>query len=43
MIDFERSRAFADWLDSLRDIIGKARIIARLELPNTVISVIANP
>ncbi|RON32626.1 MULTISPECIES: type II toxin-antitoxin system RelE/ParE family toxin [Pseudomonas] len=30
MIDFERSRAFADWLDSLRDIIGKARIIARL-------------
>jgi putative addiction module killer protein len=30
MIDFERSRTFADWLDSLRDIIGKARIIARL-------------
>ncbi|MGX1183574.1 putative addiction module killer protein [Pseudomonas sp. F-14 TE3623] len=30
MIDFERSRAFADWLNSLRDIIGKARIIARL-------------
>jgi putative addiction module killer protein len=30
MIDFERSRAFADWLDSLKDIIGKARIIARL-------------
>lgn len=30
MIDFERSRAFADWLDSLKDFIGKARIIARL-------------
>ncbi|MHC8398739.1 type II toxin-antitoxin system RelE/ParE family toxin [Pseudomonas sp. MDT1-17] len=30
MIDFERSRAFADWLDLLRDTIGKARIIARL-------------
>ncbi|WP_415758104.1 type II toxin-antitoxin system RelE/ParE family toxin [Pseudomonas sp. LT1P18] len=30
MIDFERSRAFADWLDSLRDVIGKVRIIARL-------------
>jgi putative addiction module killer protein len=30
MIDFERSRAFADWLNSLRDIIGKTRIIARL-------------
>lgn len=30
MIDFERSRAFADWLDSLKDIIGKARIISRL-------------
>ena len=30
MIDFERSRAFAEWLDSLKDIIGKARIIARL-------------
>jgi len=30
MIDFERSRAFADWLDSLKDTIGKARIIARL-------------
>jgi putative addiction module killer protein len=30
MIDFERSQAFGDWLDSLRDVIGKARIIARL-------------
>ncbi|MHC8322576.1 type II toxin-antitoxin system RelE/ParE family toxin [Pseudomonas sp. GB2N2] len=30
MIDFERSSAFADWLDSLRDTIGKVRIIARL-------------
>ncbi|MHC8370053.1 type II toxin-antitoxin system RelE/ParE family toxin [Pseudomonas sp. MDT1-85] len=30
MIDFERSRAFADWLDSLKDTIGKARIIARI-------------
>ncbi|WP_426206082.1 type II toxin-antitoxin system RelE/ParE family toxin [Pseudomonas sp. TWP3-1] len=30
MIDFERSRAFADWLDGLKDTIGKARIIARL-------------
>lgn len=30
MIDFERSRAFAYWLDSLKDTIGKARIIARL-------------
>ncbi|AWM90052.1 addiction module protein [Pseudomonas sp. 31-12] len=30
MIDFERSRAFGDWLDSLRDVIGKARIIAKL-------------
>ncbi|VVM43999.1 type II toxin-antitoxin system RelE/ParE family toxin [Pseudomonas fluorescens] len=30
MFHFERSRAFADWLDSLRDTIGKARIIARL-------------
>jgi putative addiction module killer protein len=30
MIDFERSQVFADWLDSLRDTIGKARIIARL-------------
>lgn len=30
MIDFERSRAFGDWLDSLRDVIGKVRIIARL-------------
>lgn len=30
MIDFERSRTFADWLDCLKDTIGKARIIARL-------------
>ena len=30
MLYFERSQAFADWLDSLRDTIGKARIIARL-------------
>ncbi|MFJ2485800.1 type II toxin-antitoxin system RelE/ParE family toxin [Pseudomonas sp. NPDC087639] len=30
MIDFERSRTFAEWLDILRDTIGKARIIARL-------------
>ncbi|HCS41484.1 MAG TPA: addiction module protein [Pseudomonas sp.] len=30
MINFERSRAFGEWLDSLRDTIGKARIIARL-------------
>lgn len=30
MIDFERSSAFADWLDSLRDTTGKARIIARI-------------
>jgi putative addiction module killer protein len=30
MIDFERSRVFADWLDSLRDTLGKVRIIARL-------------
>ncbi|VVP37600.1 hypothetical protein PS850_04729 [Pseudomonas fluorescens] len=30
MFNFERSQAFADWLDSLRDTIGKARIIARL-------------
>ncbi|WP_223462755.1 MULTISPECIES: type II toxin-antitoxin system RelE/ParE family toxin [unclassified Pseudomonas] len=30
MIEFERSQVFADWLNSLRDTIGKARIIARL-------------
>jgi putative addiction module killer protein len=30
MIDFERSRPFADWLHSLKDTIGKARIVARL-------------
>jgi putative addiction module killer protein len=30
MFNFQRSQAFADWLDSLRDTIGKARIIARL-------------
>ncbi|MNN78071.1 hypothetical protein D3C81_1945870 [compost metagenome] len=29
-IDFKRSQIFADWLDSLRDTLGKARIIARL-------------
>ena len=30
MIDFQRSQVFADWLNSLKDTIGKARIIARL-------------
>ncbi|EJN28698.1 putative addiction module killer protein [Pseudomonas sp. GM78] len=30
MIELERSRVIADWLNSLRDTIGKARIIARL-------------
>ncbi|WP_213941014.1 type II toxin-antitoxin system RelE/ParE family toxin [Pseudomonas sp. dw_612] len=30
MIHFEKSRVFADWLDSLKDTIGKALIIARL-------------
>ncbi len=30
MIEFERSPAFADWLDSMKDTNGKARIIARL-------------
>jgi putative addiction module killer protein len=30
MIDFKRSRVFADWLNALRDTIGKARVIARL-------------
>ncbi|WP_439877180.1 type II toxin-antitoxin system RelE/ParE family toxin [Pseudomonas prosekii] len=30
MIDFKRSRAFADWLDSLKDTIGKAKVVARL-------------
>ncbi|MDB5994743.1 MAG: addiction module protein [Pseudomonas sp.] len=30
MIDFVRSKAFGEWLNSLRDTIGKARIIARL-------------
>lgn len=30
MIDFKRSRVFAYWLDSLRDTIGKTRILARL-------------
>ena len=30
MFNFQRSQAFANWLDSLRDTIGKARIIARL-------------
>ena len=30
MIDFEHSRVFADWLNSLADTIGKARIVARI-------------
>ena len=30
MFNFERSEAFAVWLDSLKDTVGKARIIARL-------------
>ncbi|MGF0242122.1 type II toxin-antitoxin system RelE/ParE family toxin [Rhodococcus sp. IEGM1300] len=30
MFNFERSRAFADWLNSLKDTVGKARIVARL-------------
>jgi putative addiction module killer protein len=30
MIEFERSPAFADWLDSMKDTNGKARIIARI-------------
>lgn len=30
MIDFKRSRVFADWLDSMKDRTGKVRILARL-------------
>ncbi|WP_347903767.1 type II toxin-antitoxin system RelE/ParE family toxin [Pseudomonas purpurea] len=30
MIDFVQSRLFSDWLHSLKDTIGKARLIARL-------------
>lgn len=30
MFNFERSEAFAVWLDSLKDTVGKARIIAGL-------------
>ncbi|ANH96390.1 addiction module protein [Pseudomonas koreensis] len=30
MIELERSRIFSEWLDSLKDIIGKGRIISRL-------------
>jgi len=30
MIDFEQSSVFAEWLNSLKDTIGKVRIIARL-------------
>lgn len=30
MIELERSRVFSEWLDSLKDIIGKGRIISRL-------------
>ncbi|POA20082.1 addiction module protein [Pseudomonas sp. FW300-N1A1] len=30
MIDFEQSQAFSDWLDSIKDTIGKARLLARL-------------
>ncbi|MBZ9782413.1 type II toxin-antitoxin system RelE/ParE family toxin [Pseudomonas sp. REP124] len=31
MFDFEQSRVFAIWLDSLKDTLGKARIIARIK------------
>ncbi len=30
MIEFEQSRVFVDWLNSLSDTIGKARITARI-------------
>ncbi|MBV4460545.1 type II toxin-antitoxin system RelE/ParE family toxin [Pseudomonas sp. COR58] len=30
MIAFERSRIFSEWLDSLKDITGKGRILSRL-------------
>ncbi|WP_434558795.1 type II toxin-antitoxin system RelE/ParE family toxin [Pseudomonas sp. Z5-35] len=30
MIEFEQSRVFSSWLNGLKDIAGKARIIARL-------------
>ena len=31
MIAFERSRIFSEWLDSLKDIKGKGRIISRIK------------
>jgi putative addiction module killer protein len=31
MFDVRRTEAFAVWLDGLRDISGKARILARIE------------
>lgn len=30
MIDFEQSHQFSNWLDSIRDTLGKARLLARL-------------
>ncbi|MFJ2449555.1 type II toxin-antitoxin system RelE/ParE family toxin [Pseudomonas sp. NPDC087626] len=30
MIDFEQSDLFSDWLGSIKDTIGKARLLARL-------------
>ncbi|WLG95259.1 type II toxin-antitoxin system RelE/ParE family toxin [Pseudomonas sp. FP198] len=30
MIEFVQSRIFSSWLDGLRDVTGKARIIARI-------------
>lgn len=30
MIDFEQSTVFSDWLGSIKDTIGKARLLARL-------------
>lgn len=30
MIDFEQSNVFSDWLGSIKDTIGKARLLARL-------------
>lgn len=30
MIDFEQSHQFSKWLDSIRDTLGKARLLARL-------------
>lgn len=32
MIDLEQSCTFSKWLDGLKDVVGKARIIARLRL-----------